>query len=448
MSSNSYDLIIIGAGPGGYIAAERAGALGKRVLLIEKEYLGGVCLNWGCIPSKALLHSAKLYEHTHNASQFGVDIQGAVYNLEKAMSWKTNVIDTLRKGIAYKMKSHKVEVLNGTATLTGPRSVEVNGDSYTSDYIILATGSSPVVPPIPGADQSHVMTSNEVLSIDTLPSSIAIIGGGVIGMEFASFFSMVGVKVSVIEMLPDILPFLDGDITKLMKRSMKGVDFKLGCKVERIESDSVVYSRDGAEESVEADAVLLAIGRKPNIDGLGLEAAGVEFDRFGVKVSDTLRTNIPSIYAIGDLNGKSQLAHSASRMGEVAVKTMFGGTDRMRYHAIPLAIFSNPEIAGCGLTEAQAKEQGIDVDVAMMTMKASGRFLVEHGADENGSVKVIVDRSSRVLLGVYMIGGMCSEMIHAAATMIEAELRVQDIQEIVFPHPTVAEVMKDAFWSL
>jgi dihydrolipoamide dehydrogenase len=445
MSDTHYDLIILGAGPGGYVAAERAAARGKKVLLIERAWLGGVCLNEGCIPSKTLLYSAKLFKHAHHASDYGVDLGTPSFRLEGAMKRKKAVMEKLRGGIAYMMKHHKVTVVMGEGKLLDRNTLAVGDERYTGDHIMIATGSTPIRPPIPGADLPHVMTSTEVLDIDALPKKIVIIGGGVIGMEFACFFSGVGVEVTVVEMLPEILPSVDVDLAKQLRKALK-VNYKLGCRVEEITASTVRFSKGDKMEEVEADAVLMSIGRFVNTKGIGLEEAGVDFDRRGIRVDEQMRTNIPNIYAVGDVTGLSPLAHSASRMGEVAVNAMCGIRDRMRYHAIPWVVYTDPEVAAVGHTEASAKEAGLEVEVGQYQMKANGRFLAEHESG-GGVCKVVIDKSSRVLLGVHMIGGICSEMIFGAAAMIEAEFRVQEIQELVFPHPAVSEVFREAVFN-
>ncbi|VGO23027.1 dihydrolipoyl dehydrogenase [Pontiella sulfatireligans] len=449
LTGADYDVIIIGAGPGGYEMAERAAHKGQKVLLIEKKYLGGVCLNWGCIPTKTLLNSAKHYVHAKEAPEFGVTTGEVKFDLSVAMAWKEDVIKTLRGGIAGMMKKNKVEVLFGEAKLLGSRKVEVAGTVYEADNVVIATGGSPFVPPIPGADQPHVMTSKEILSVETMPKSLVVIGGGVIGVEFASFFSSLGVKVDVIEMLDEIIPFMDNGQAVAFRKALKGkVDFNLGCRVTAIDGHDVKYTtKAGEEKSINADIVLMSVGRAPNLSGMGLEEAGLDFDRRGIKTDDQQRTNLPNVFAIGDVTGKSQLAHSATRMGEVALNTILGKKDRFRTNAIPWAVYSMPEIAGCGMTEDQAKEAGHNVETASLPLIMSGRFLAENGKKGAGSVKVVVDADTKALLGVHMFGGLCSEMIWGAAAMIEAELRVQDIQEIVFPHPTVGEVIRSTMFQ-
>jgi dihydrolipoamide dehydrogenase len=446
----NYDMIIIGAGPGGYEMAERAGHKGQKVLLIEKANLGGVCLNHGCIPTKTLLNSAKHYVHAKEAPAFGVNTGEVSFDLSKAMAWKQEVIETLRGGIAGMMKKNKVEVLFGEAKLLGSGRVQVGDTVYEGANVVIATGGSPFVPPIPGADQSHVMTSKGILNVEKMPESLVVIGGGVIGIEFASFFSSLGVKVDVIEMLDEIIPFMDVGQAKRFRAALRGkVGFNLGCRVTAIDGHDVKYTdKKGEEKSINADVVLMSVGRAPNLSGMGFEEAGLGFDRSGIKTDDQQRTNLPNVYAIGDVTGKSQLAHSATRMGEVALNTILGKKDRFRTNAIPWAVYSMPEIAGCGLTEAEAKMAGYNVETASLPLLMSGRFLAENGKKGPGQVKVVIDGDTRVLLGVHMFGGICSEIIWGVAAMLEAELRVEDIQEIVFPHPTVGEVIRSTMFQL
>ena len=447
MANHLYDLIVIGAGPGGYIAAERAGAQGKKVLLIEKSNLGGVCLNEGCIPSKTLLHSAKLFVQACNSQAYGVTVENPHFNLADAMSHKGKVIQKLRAGVEYQIKQNRVELLHGQARFASRNSVKVNGKQFQGENIIIAAGSSPVRLPIPGADRTHVLTSTEILEIEKLPQNLAIIGGGVIGCEFASFFSNVGVNVSVVEMLPEIIPTLDPEFCRMLRNSMVDVNFHLGSTVESIGEDSVTYCQNGEFNSIPCDLVLMSVGRKPNLEGLGLDEIGVDHNSRGVIVNDFMQTNIPGIYAIGDITGKSMLAHAAARMGEVAVRHILGEWDVMRYHALPWVVYTSPEVAWVGLAEAEAKDKGVSVKCAKLPMSANGRFLAEN-LGKRGLCKAVIDANSNVLLGVQMIGAACSEIIYGAAAMIEDEFRVQDIQDIIFPHPTVSEILKDTFTAM
>ncbi|HKL21122.1 MAG TPA: FAD-dependent oxidoreductase, partial [Tichowtungia sp.] len=293
------------------------------------------------------------------------------------------------------------------------------------------------------------MTSTEILEIDKLPESLVVIGGGVIGIEFASFFSSLGVKVDVIEMLDEIIPFMDKGQAKRFRAALKGkINFNLGCKVTALDGNDVKYTNaKGEEQTISADIVLMSVGRFPNTGKLGLEEAKVDFDRRGIKTDEQMRTNLPNVYAIGDVTGKSQLAHSATRMGEVALNTIIGKPDRFRMNAIPWAVYCMPEIAGCGLTVDQAKEAGFEVETATLPLMMSGRFLAENGKKGAGQVTVVKDAESDVLLGVHMFGAYSSEIIWGVAAMIESELRIKDIQEIVFPHPTVGEVIRSTMFQ-
>lgn len=441
-----YDLIVIGAGPGGYVAAERAGHEGLKVLIIEKDNLGGVCTNWGCIPTKSLLNSSKLYKKAMHSEEYGVSAEKVQFSLQKAMAHKQDTIDTLRKGIAYLMKKNKVDVVMAEAEVTAPNTVVADGKTYTCDNLIIAAGSTAFVPPIPGADLPHVLDNKGILAVEKLPKNLVIIGGGVIGVEFASFFNNIGVKVSVVEMMDEIIPLMDADFTKALRKSLSKVDFHLKARVTKIDAQKVYFEKDGVETGLDADVVLMSVGRRPIT--MGVEKIGVDVAPQGIRVDDQMKTNLPGVYAIGDVNGKSLLAHSASRMGEVAVNTILGKQDRMRYAAVPWAVYTDPEAAGCGLTEKDAKEQGYNVKTASSQMRANGRFLAEMGKKAPGMCKVVVDDDSGEILGIHLLGSYSSEIIHSAAVMLEMELRVQDVKEIIFPHPSISEIIKDTLWEL
>ena len=446
---STFDLIVIGGGPAGYVSAERAAARGMKVLLVESRRLGGVCLNEGCIPSKTLLNSAKIYRYAMHSEAYGVRATGVEFDLTKVMARKTQVMDTLRNGIAGLMRKSKIEVVLGTAKLQAERKVEINGQIYQAKNILISTGSSPAKPPIPGCDLPGVLDSTGILNLEKLPKSVVIIGGGVIGCEFACFFGSVGVPVTVIEMLPEICPQMDKDLTKNLRGelSKKNVTFHTGAKVLEITADTVRFEKEGKPESVARDIVLVSTGRMPNVKGLGLEELRLDFDQRGIRVDDRCATNVPGIWAAGDCTGRAWLAHTATRMGEVAVNNMSGRPDRYRSNAIPGVVYTVPEIATVGLGEDEAKKAGIPVKVGKMPMSASGRYLAEH-AEERGQVKVILHAETGVLLGVHMIGGACSEMIWGAAALIEAEFRAKEIEEIVFPHPTVSELIRDTIFTI
>ncbi|MCG8480499.1 MAG: dihydrolipoyl dehydrogenase, partial [Spirochaetales bacterium] len=465
MTVKHYDLIIVGGGPAGYISAERAGSLGKSVLLVEECEIGGVCLNEGCIPTKTLLHGAKLYHEANESERFGVTVTGVRYDIARAMAHKTKTIQTLQKGILAQMKRHHVEVRTATARLLGPGRVEVDGEEVRSDYVLLATGGTSTKPPIPGLEESsRVLTSREILDITTLPERLTVIGGGYIGMEFATYFAKVGVRVTVVEMTEEIIPMLDPATAQALRKQLPAIDYRLGHRVEAIEECTdggvvrVAPVAGGEPQAIEADLVLLATGRVPYTDGAGFREAGLDVERGGVRVDDYMQTNVPGVYAAGDVTGRMLLAHAAYRMGEVAVSHMFrpaaagaaGRTawpNRMRYHAVPWVVFTSPEVAGCGMDAREAALAGLDATSVQLPLRVSGRYLAEHPT-ERGSVTIVAERATGRLVGVRMVGSGVGEIIHSAAVMIEQELRIRDIREIVFPHPTVGEALRDAAWAI
>lgn len=446
---SDYDLAIIGGGPAGYVAAERAGHRGLRVLLAEHDHLGGVCLNRGCVPSKTMLHSAKLYQYATHGDVYGIKAENVQFDFGPLQARKTKIIDQLRKGIGQLMKKSKVDVRQAPARLAPDGGVIVDGETIAANNILIATGSSPAKPPIPGADLPGVVDSTGILECREAPKQLVIIGGGVIGCEFACFFGSIGVPVTVIEMLPEICPAVDAELARMLRRELakKNVTFHLNAKVEAITADAVKFSVNGETQTVERDLVLMATGRTPNVADLGLEASGVDHDRRGIRIDDRCATNVPGIWAAGDVTGRVWLAHAASRMGEVVVNNLTGTSDHMRYHAVPGVVYTTPEIATAGWTEEAARAQGWPVKTAKWPMTANGRYLAEH-EDERGVVKVVIREDTRALVGVHLLGAACSEMIYGAASMIEMEMRVDEIKDLVFPHPTVSEVIRDAIWSL
>ncbi|MCD6396693.1 MAG: dihydrolipoyl dehydrogenase [Spirochaetaceae bacterium] len=442
-----YDLIILGAGPGGYVAAERAGQNGKSVLLIEKGEIGGVCLNEGCIPTKTLLNSAKLFAHALDSSMFGVHTEKASFNLDEAQVWKKKVVDTNIKGILYLMDKFGVEIVKGTGVFNSDGSIQVGEDSYIGKNIIIATGSSSFMPPIPGSDSKAVMDSTELLEITKIPSSLVIIGGGVIGLEFASLFSMLGVKVDIIEMMDEIAPFMEAEFAKTMRRAMKKVKFHLGAKVESINNNTVHFTKKGKQLEIEAETILMAVGRKPNLSGIGLEKLGIEMSRAGIVVDEKMATNKPGIYAIGDVIGKSLFAHSASRMAEVVVHNICGEEDILDYDIVPWAVYTQPEAASCGLTEEEALKRGINIKTATLQMRISARYYAENGHTP-GLCKVVVDGDTDKIIGIHLLGSPCSEMIFGAALMMQSGMKTTDIKHTIFPHPSVSEVIRETVLAI
>lgn len=445
-----YDLIVIGGGPAGGDGSMIAAKAGLKTLLIEKAHLGGVCLNEGCIPSKALLNCAKRFSHARHSEAYGVTTTGAAFDLSTAMKRKEKIITTLRKGSEGSKKRLTIPVIKETATILpsqdGLFCVQAGSEIYQSKKLLICAGSEAIRPPLPGADQPFVLTNREILSVEKIPEKLVIIGGGVIGLEFATFFSEVGSAVTVIEMLPSIAGMLDSDIRKALQKSLEknGVTFKLECKVTAIGNKAVTFTEnDGTSATVPADAVLMSVGRKPSTAKLGLENIHVQCERGAIVTDDRCRTNVPNAWAAGDINGKIMLAHTASREASVAVNDMLGKPGRVNYDTIPNVIYTHPEVASVGLTLEQARERGYDAVESSIPMTYNGRYLAETNG-ERGTIKAVAEKTYGTVLGVHMYGGECSEMIHTATVIIENELRIQDVEDIVFAHPTVAELIKDA----
>ena len=453
-----YDVIIIGGGPGGYLAAERLAQQKKQVLLIEKQYLGGTCLNVGCIPTKTLLNSAKHYLHAQEAPQFGVHADNIRFDMGEMAAWKKKTVETLCSGVASLMKRLKVDVAMGTGELVAAGKVKIaeTGEVHEAKAVIIAAGSIPAMPPIPGTkDNKKLLDSTALLELTQVPKNLCVIGGGVIGIEFASLFGTLGSKVTVIEMMDEIIPPMDKELAPLLRKHLKNTEFRLGCRVEKLDGGTVFYkTKEGKDESVKADIVLMAVGRKCQTESWNGKAAGIDITPKGVAVDERMRTNVSGVWAIGDVNGKSMLAHSAYRMAEVAVNdicSVLDGTpnrDRMRYDAVPWVVYSIPEASGCGITEQEARAKNIGVKTATVPMIVSGRFVAENGVKAAGTVKVIADEKNGRILGVHILGSYASEMIWGASALIENEMRVEDVKQLIFPHPTVCEAIREAVWAL
>lgn len=448
------DLLIIGGGPAGYVAAERAGHNGLNVVLFEKKAMGGVCLNEGCIPTKTLLYGAKIYENALHGDKYGVFGDNIRFDYEKMISRKKKVVRKLVSGVESKMKANKVTVVKGDAMIEGRSAVGIevscNGEIVTGKNLLVCTGSEASVPPIPGLKEAGdvVLTNREILEMTERPASLVVIGGGVIGMEFASFFNSLGTKVTVVEMLPEILGGLDFEISAMLRGiyAKKGIAFNLNAKVVQIEGNNVIFEKDGEIHKVEGDKILLSVGRRPVTQGFGLEKIGVELLRNGIKVDEKMRTNVPGVFAAGDVTGFSLLAHTASREGEVVVNNLTGRNDIMRYNAIPGVVYTNPEVAGVGETEESAKEKKIAYKVAKLSMAYAGRFVAENEGG-NGLCKVLVGEKHGEVIGVHMLGNPSSEIIYGACMAIEQEMTLKEMQEVVFPHPTVSEIFKETVFS-
>ncbi len=452
-----YDLIVLGGGPAGYLAGERAGQAGLKALVIEKRAFGGVCLNEGCVPSKSLLYSAKVFDYANHGDKYGVTVSGASIDQKKVIERKNKVVNTLVSGIEMTLKSHKVDTVKAVGKITGRSAegytVEADGKVYTAKHLLIATGSSAVVPPIPGVKEGvasgMVLTNREVLDLTEIPKNLVVIGGGVIGLEMASYYNSVGANVTVVEMLPKIAGPTDEDISDILLKNYKakGITFHLGAKVTEVTKDAVVFEKDGKTESVPADKVLLSIGRRAVSADIGLETIGVEVNRGAIVTDRFMKTNVPGVYAAGDVNGKSMLAHTAYREAEVAINNIIGKKDVMRYDAIPAVIYTNPEVGSCGETERTAREKGYDIEVVKLPMAYSGRYVAENEGG-NGIIKLVVDKKYRRILGCHVLSNYASEFIIAAVMMIESQWKIDDIKEFVFPHPTVCEIIREALFQV
>ena len=450
-----YDLIILGGGPAGYNAAERAAHGGLKTLVIEERALGGVCLNEGCIPTKTLLYSAKIYDYAKHSADYGVTFGSASIDHNFVVERKNKVVKQLVSGIAAKLKKAGVEVVNATAAIKERNSdgfvVTAADKEYVGKQLLICTGSSAAIPPIDGLKDSlasgFALTNREVLDLKEIPKTIVVVGGGVIGLEMASYFNSVGSKVYVLEMLDHIAGATDGEISKMLQKeyASRGVEFILGAKVTSIKDKAVSYEKDGKVSKLDADYALVSIGRRPRTQGIGCENIGLKLERGAIVTNEYGKTNVPGVWAAGDVNGKSMLAHTAYREGEVCINNILGKKDRINYNSIPSVIYTNPEVASVGETSESCKAKGIDAKIDTVTLKYSGRYVAEneHG---NGVVKIITDKAHNNIIGVHMYGTYASEIIYGAAMMVETEMRVSDVQKLVFPHPTVCEVIREAMF--
>lgn len=452
-----YDLIILGGGPAGYNAAERATQGGFKTLLLEGNKLGGVCLNEGCIPTKTLLYSAKIYDYAKHSEAYGVSFEGAKIDHAKVVERKDKIVKMLVGGVASSMKKYGVDVVSEYGEITGRGqegfTVKAGDKEYIGKKLLICTGSEAAVPPIPGLRESvesgFAMTNHEILDMKTLPEKLVVIGGGVIGLEMASYFVSVGVKVTVIEMLDHIAGPTDREISNILLKNYKnrGVEFLLGAKVTSVGKDCVNYELDGKEQSAKADNVLVSIGRRAVTRNTGIEKIGVLTERGAIVTDEHCRTNIDNVYAAGDVNGKLMLAHTGYREGEVAVNNMLGIDDTVDYVSIPSVIYTNPEVATVGLSEEEAKEKGIEYKKGTYTLNFSGRYMAENEGG-NGILKVLVDKEHNSVIGVSMIGNYASEIVFGFGMMVAKKMRLDALKKIVFPHPTVGEVVREAIFSL
>ncbi|NLC88608.1 MAG: dihydrolipoyl dehydrogenase [Clostridiaceae bacterium] len=452
-----YDVLIIGGGPGGYIAAERAGQAGLKVVLFEKNSLGGVCLNEGCIPSKALLNSSKLYSHAKDSSAFGVTAENVSFDHLKVVKRKRRVVRKLVAGVGQAMKSSNVELVSASAEIEsanndGSFTVIAEGTSYTGKHLIIATGSEAILPPIEGVKEhfpATVITNREILELEEVPERLVVIGGGVIGLEMACYYHAVGSQVSVVEMLDHIAGNVDPEIGKRLQEvyEKQGMKFYLNARVMSVSGNDVCFEQDGERQMVTGDKILLSTGRRPVTRGFGLEKLDIAVERGAIVVNDKCQTSVPGVYAVGDVVGGAMLAHVAYREGEVAVNNILNIEDRMSTAAIPSVIYTDPEVAWVGKTEQEMLALNRAVKVVELPMAFSGRYVAE---TERGSgiCRMILDAEKNTLAGVHLMSQYASEIIVACGVMIEEEMTLDEMKKIIFPHPTVGEIVREALFKL
>lgn len=442
-----YDIVIIGAGPGGYVAAIKAAHMRAKVALIEKDKVGGVCLNAGCIPTKSFIKSAEIYQHALSADNFGIKIpkEAISFDWQQILNRKNQIVKRLTQGVKTLIEKNKIDLYIGEAKVNSPQSITVNNQEIKTKNIILATGATPAIPPIPGLKEAlnsgFVLTSKELLDIPDVPKSLVIVGGGVIGIEFATIFSTFGSKVTIIEREENILLNVDDEVRTAFLRILKKakIDVLTKANVTKFTTNEVFYNYQDQEQAITADKVLLAVGMKPNT--AGLEQLGLEIKN-GIVTNEHLETNIKGIYAIGDCNGKMMLAHVASAEGIIAVENIFGKNSKIDYNKVPSGIYSFPEIAMVGLTEQEAKQQNLDYTASKFPLAANGKALVEGETD--GFVKIITDNKLGEILGVHILAPHATDLISEGVLAMELEATVQEIANTIHPHPTLSETIMEA----
>lgn len=443
------DLIIIGAGPGGYETALEAAATGKSVTLFNGGQLGGTCLNEGCIPTKCLCTDSEIIARFKEGEKYGIDDFTFSIDFNKIIERKKNVTETLRGGIDTMLRQAKVNVVNAMASFKDSKTVVAGEEEYTADQIIIATGSKSKSLPIPGHDLECVMDSTRILDLEYIPESLTIIGGGVIGMEFASIFHNLGSKVTVIEFMKQILPPFDSDIAKRLKQTLskKGIKIITGAAAKEIRQNEfyeieVTYVIKGKEEKIISSDLLMAVGRAPRVDGLNLEAAGVEYSPKGIAVDDNMRTSAEGIFAIGDVNGRMMLAHVASFQGQRALNAIEGKTDRIRFDIVPSAVFTVPECGMAGKTEEQCKAEGMEIIIGQSFYRANGKALAL--GEPDGLCKLIFRKEDGLLIGAHIMGAQAADLAQQCADMMNRDTKLPELKDIIFGHPTVSEVILSA----
>ncbi len=446
-------VVVIGGGPGGYVAAIKAAQLGGEVILVEADKLGGTCLNRGCIPTKFMLRSVETYQSIKSAGQYGISVSGIEMDVTKMQANKQRLMSGLVSGVGGLLAGNKVEVINGRARLASSRQVEVDSGQgqkqlLDTDKMILATGARPIVLPIPGADAPDVMGVEDMLELDKLPKSVVIIGGGVVGVEMATVWAKLGCEVSVVEMMPHCLPTQDDEIVAVLEEILLGDEIRVCCsaRVSRIDDipggKAVIFSDGETEQRIEAEAVAVSVGYRPNVENLGLEECGVAVDRGGIKVNDKMETSVPGIYAVGDAVGGLMLAYVAIAEGIMAAENALGGNSRIDYTAIPQCIFTLPEVASVGLSEQEAINQGYDIQIGRFPFTASGMAAIV--GERRGLVKIIADRKFGQVLGTHIIGPQATCLITEIAVVMKMEGTVDDVTATIHSHPSLSEAIWEA----
>lgn len=446
----NYDTIVIGAGPGGYVAAIRASQLGQKTAVVEKEHMGGVCLNWGCIPTKALLYNAEVANILKEGKKLGFSFDNLTLDYSVAQKRSRQVSERLVKGVGFLMKKNNIDVLEGAARFKSRTELDVNGETHTAKNIIIATGAQARLMPGVELDDDRCLTYRQALELTEAPRSMVVIGAGAIGMEFAQIFHSYGAEVTVVEMLPNVLPLEDEEISREMEKQFgrAGIKVRTGTRVDRVEKKesgvAVTVSKEGQSETLAAEKVLIAIGITPNSQNLGLAEVGVKTDEQGfIQINDKMETSAPGIYAIGDVTGKLALAHVGSAQGLLAAEAIAGQATRsINYDKMPRCTFTHPEVASVGLTERQAREQGYEVKVGKFPFQPNGKALGI--ADSVGFVKIVAESKYNEVLGVHLIGPHVTELVAGPTGMIGLETTVEELARTVHPHPTLSEVIMEA----
>lgn len=448
-------IAIIGAGPAGYTAAEYAAQNGLKVILFEEKKLGGICLNEGCIPTKTLLYATKLIQNAQNSTKYGIKIDHIDIDFGKIMARKNKIIRKLNAGIRTKLNHPNITTINEKAKFNsytnGQIEIKTISKSYPVDYALICTGSQNFTPSIDGIKEcNHLWTSTEALNTDTIPKELTIIGGGVIGIEFADFYNTLGTKVTIIEMMDEILNNMDRQLSQSLREilTQKGITFHLNSKVLKIENQTnIVFEKDQQKQTITTEKILISVGRKPNTTDIGLETIGIaQHKNGGIKINEQMQTNLPNVYAAGDVTGQSMLAHTASKEAQVAINNILNIDDHIYYHTIPSVVYTNPEIASVGEDEQALNEKGIKYRTQQLPMSFSGRFVAENEGS-NGICKIISSAETNKILGVHLLGNPASEIITTATLAIEKKMTTEEWKKSVFPHPTVGEILKETLFE-